>query len=85
MKNEYSRDRNRNSTNLAFALAYEVQQYVEANAEQIDSDIWDNIQYWRSGILSQGVITEENLGEIIEYLGTEKLQELISVASSKIA
>ena len=84
MENGYSSDRNRTTSNLAFALAHEVQQYMEANAESIDRDIWDNVQYWRSGILSQGAITEENLAEIIEYLGAEKLQELIAVASSKV-
>ena len=80
MENEYSP--NRNSTKLAFSLAREVQQYVETNAEQFDGDTWDNIQYWRSGILSQGAITEENLSEIIKYIGAEKLQELITIASS---
>ena len=84
MENEYSRHRNKNSSNLAFVLAHEVQQYVEANAEELDKDIWDNIQYWRLGILSQGIITEESLSEIIDYIGAEKLQELINIASSKI-
>lgn len=83
MQNEYSDHCNKNSSNLAFALAHEVQQYVAANAETIDSNVWDNIQYWRSGILSQGAITEENLAEIISYLGVEKLQELIAIASTK--
>ena len=80
MENEYFL--NRNSTRFAFRLAREVQQYVETNAEKFDSNTWDNIQYWRSGILSQGAITEENLAEIIRYLGAEKLQELIEIAST---
>ena len=45
----------------------------------------DNINHWRAGILSQGEITEEDLLEIIEYIGAKKLQELIDLASSKIA
>ncbi len=85
MENEYSHSQNRNKSNLVFALAHELQQYVEANATQFNSDTWDNINHWRSGILSQGVITDENLSEIIEYIGAEKLQELIDLASSKIA
>jgi len=80
MENEHSL--NRNSNRLAFRLAREVQQYVEANVEEFDSDTWDNIQYWRSGILSQGAMTEENLSEIIKYIGADKIQELITIASS---
>ena len=83
MENIYSHSPNRNESNLVFALAHELQQYVEANAAQIDPNTWDNINHWRSGILSQGVITEEDLSEIIEYIGAEKLQELIELASSK--
>lgn len=71
---------NRNKS-LVFALAYELQQYIETNAEQLDPDIWDSINHWRVGILSQGVITEEDLSEIIEYIGAEKLQELIELAN----
>ena len=82
VENRYSRDRHKKSSNLAFALAYEIKQYVEAHAEEIDRDIWDNIQYWRSGILSQGAMTEENLSEIIKYIGADKIQELITIASS---
>ena len=74
---------NRNSSNLVFALAHELQQYVEENATELDSDTWDSIQHWRSGILSQGVITDEDLFEIIDYIGAEKLQELIAIASQK--
>lgn len=80
MENELSL--NRESTRFAFRLAREVQQYVETNAEEFNRDAWDNIQYWRAGILSQGAMTEENLSEIIEYIGQDKLQELITVASS---
>lgn len=83
MENRYSDSFNPNGSSLVFALARELQQYMEANAAQFDSDVWDNIQYWRSGILSQGVITEEDLSEIIKYIGAEKLQELIVMASSK--
>ena len=83
MENIYSHSPNRNESNLVFALAHELQQYVEANAAQIDPNTWDNINHWRAGILSQGVITEEDLSEIIEYIGAEKLQELIELASSK--
>ena len=72
---------NRNSSNLAFALAREVQQYAEAHAAELDPDTWDSIQHWRSGILSQGAVTEENLAEIIGYIGMDKLQELIGIAS----
>jgi len=75
---EYS---DRKSSKLAFALAREVQQYVQIHAHEIDGDTWDSIQYWRSGILSQGAITEENLAEIMNYVGAEKLQELIVAAS----
>lgn len=71
----------RNSSKLAFALAREVKQYAEANAAEIDSETWDNIQYWRSGILSQGRVTEENLAEIMACIGADKLQELIIAAS----
>jgi len=83
MNREYSHGQNRQTTNLAFALAHELQQYIEANAAQFDNDTWDNISYWRAGVLSQGAITEENLSEIIKYIGAEKLQELIVIASSK--
>ncbi len=85
MENEYSHSPNRNQSNLVFALAHELQQYVEANAAQIDPNTYDNINHWRGGILSQGKITEEDLSEIIEYIGAEKLQELIAMASSKTA
>ena len=71
----------RQSSKLAFALAREVQEYVQIHADDIDGDVWDSIQYWRSGILSQGAITEENLTEIMNYIGAEKLQELIVRAS----
>ena len=85
MENEYSHPPNRNQSNLVFALAHELQQYVEANAAQIDPNIYDNINHWRSGILSQGKITEEDLSEIIKYIPAEKLQELIALASDKTA
>ncbi|WP_319422672.1 hypothetical protein [Pleurocapsa sp. FMAR1] len=117
MENEYSRSQqrsgtwrgnlavssaqNRNQSNLVFALAHELQQYIETNAAQqrsgtssldgsvssaqFDPNIYDNINHWRAGILSQGTITDENLLEIIGYIGAEKLQELIELASSKIA
>ena len=85
MENEYSHSPNRNQSNLVFALAHELQQYVEANAAQIDPNIYDNINHWRSGILSQGKITEEDLSEIIKYIGAEKLQELIAMASDTTA
>lgn len=85
MENIHSHSPNRNQSNLVFALAHELQQYVEANAAQIDPNIYDNINHWRSGILSQGKITEEDLSEIIKYIGTEKLQELIALASDKTA
>ena len=71
----------RKSSKLAFALAREVKQYVEANAANLDGETWDNIQYWRSGILSQGTVTEENLAELMAYIGADKLQELIIAAS----
>ena len=74
---------NKNRSNFVFALARELQQYLAENADYLDSDLWDSINYWRSGILSQGQITDEDLSEIIEYIGAEKLQELIAVASSK--
>jgi|GEM_PF-3068979 len=74
---------NRQSSNLAFTLAREVQQYVEANADELDADTWDSIQHWRSGILSQGAVTEENLAEIIGYIGMDKLQELIGIATQQ--
>ena len=82
MENRYDSS-NRNKSNLVFALAYELQQYVETNADELDPDLWDSINHWRAGILSQGVITEEDLLEIIEYIGAEKLQELIELANSK--
>ncbi len=85
MENEYSRSQNRNQSNLVFALAHELQQYIETNAAQFDPNIYDNINHWRAGILSQGTITDGDLSEIIEYIGAEKLQELIELASSKIA
>ncbi|MEM7594947.1 MAG: hypothetical protein AAF383_26200 [Cyanobacteria bacterium P01_A01_bin.83] len=85
MENEYSNSPNRNQANLVFALAYELQQYVEANADQLSPNTYDNINHWRAGILSQGEITEENLSEIIGYIGADKLQELIKLASDKTA
>ena len=58
---------------------------MEENADKFDRDIWDSLNHWRSGILSQGVITDEDLSEIIDYIEIEELQELISIASSKSA
>jgi len=78
--NENSGTQNKNSSNLAFALAHELKQYMNNNAENFEEDIWDSLNHWRSGILSQRAITEEDLGEIIGYIGAEKLQELISLA-----
>ena len=80
MENEYSDTQNRNTSNLAFALAHELQQYMSENAGELEADIWDSLNHWRSGILSQGAITEEDLGEIIGYIGAEKLQYLINLA-----
>ena len=84
MNNRYS-SYNKSSSNFVFALAHELKQYMEENANQLDGDIWDSLNHWRSGILSQGIITDEDLSEIIDYIGIEKLQELISIASSKTA
>ena len=83
MENEYSRSLNRTQSNLVFALAHELQQYIETNAARLDPDIYDNLNHWRAGILSQGTITDKDLSEIIEYVGAEKLQEFIAMASSK--
>ena len=74
---------NKNQSNFVFALAYELKQYLETNAEQLDPDTYDNINYWRGGILSKKAISDEDLAEIIEYIPAEKLQELIELASSK--
>lgn len=74
---------NKNRANFVFAFAQELKQYMEENAEQLDRDMWDSLNYWRSGILSQGTVTEEDLSEIIDYIGMEVLQELIAIASSK--
>ena len=82
MDNRYS-SRNKSSSNFVFAFAHELKQYMEANADEFDRNIWDSLNHWRSGILSQGIITDEDLSEIIDYIGLEKLQELISIASSK--
>ncbi len=79
----YSRSQNKNRSNLVFALAYELQQYLEKNANILDPDTYDNISYWRGGILSKRAISDEDLSEIIEYIPAEKLQELIELASSK--
>ena len=79
----YSRSQNKNRSNLVFALAYELQQYLETNADILDPDTYDNINYWRGGILSKRAISDEDLSEIIEYIPAEKLQELIELASSK--
>ncbi len=81
----YSRSQNKNRSNLVFALAYELQQYLETNADILDPDTYDNINYWRGGILSKRAISDEDLSEIIEYIPAEKLQELIELASSKTA
>ncbi|VEP15986.1 conserved hypothetical protein [Hyella patelloides LEGE 07179] len=81
----YSDSPNKNQSNFVFALAYELKQYLETNADELDPDTYDNINYWRGGILSQGKISDEDLSEIIEYIGAEKLQELIELASSKTA
>ena len=81
----YSDSPNKHQSNLVFALAYELKQYLEANAEQLDPDTYDNISYWRGGILSKKAISNEDLSEIIEYIPAEKLQELIELASSKTA
>ena len=86
-------------SNFVFALAYELKQYLETNAEQLDPNTYDregcfwlrsisnrgvdNINYWRGGILSKKAISDEDLSEIIEYIPAEKLQELIELASSK--
>ena len=83
MENRYSRSQNKNQSNFVFALAYELKQYLETNAAELDPDTYDNINYWRGGILSKRAINDEDLAEIIEYIGAEKLQELIELASSK--
>lgn len=70
---------------MPLRYSHELQQYVEANAEQLNPNTYDNINHWRAGILSQGRITEEDLSEIIEYIPAEKLQELIAIASDKTA
>jgi len=85
VENMYSRSQNKNRSNLVFALAYELQQYLETNADILDPDTYDNINYWRGGILSKRAISDEDLAEIIEYIPAEKLQELIELASSKTA
>jgi hypothetical protein len=79
----YSDSQNKNQSNFVFALAYELKQYLETNADELDPDTYDNINYWRGGILSKKAISDENLAEIIEYIPAEKLQELIELASSK--
>ena len=79
----YSRSQNKNQSKFVFALAHELKQYLETNADILDPDTYDNINYWRGGILSKKAISDEDLSEIIEYIGTEKLQELIELASSK--
>ena len=58
MENRYSRSRNQNQSNFVFALAYELQQYLETNAAQLDPDTYDNINYWRGGILSKRAISD---------------------------
>lgn len=83
MENIDSRFQNRNQSNFVFALAHELKQYLETNADELDPDTYDNISYWRGGILSKKTISDEDLSEIIEYIPAEKLQELIELASSK--
>lgn len=78
-----SQNRNQSSSNFVFALAHELKQYLETNATQLDPDTYDNINYWRGGILSKKAISDEDLSEIIEYIPAEKLRELIELASSK--
>ena len=85
MENKYSRSPNKNQSNFVFALAYELKQYLETNADRLDPNTYDNINYWRGGILSKRAISDEDLSEIIEYIPAEKLQELIELASSKTA
>ena len=79
----YSNSPNKNQSNFVFALARELQQYLETNADKLDPNTYDNISYWRGGILSKKTISDEDLSEIIEYIPAEKLQELIELASSK--
>lgn len=81
----YSDSPNKNQSDLVFALAYELKQYLEDNAEELDPNTYDNISYWRGGILSKGAISDEDLAEIMSYVPAEKLQELIALASSKTA
>ena len=81
----YSDSPNKNQSDFVFALAYELKQYLETNAEELDPNTYDNISYWRGGILSKKAISDEDLSEIIEYIPAEKLQELIELASSKTA
>ena len=85
MENINSRSQNQNQSNFVFALAYELKQYLETNADELDPITYDNISYWRGGILSKKAISDEDLSEIIEYIPAEKLQELIELASSKTA
>ncbi len=68
--------------NLALALAQEVKQYMNINAENLDGDVWDNLGFWRSGILSQSMLNDDNLAELIDYIGVEKVQELVQAASN---
>jgi hypothetical protein len=69
---------------LSLRSSYELKQYLETNAAQLDPDTYDNIN-WRGGIRSLKAISDEYLAEIIEYIPAEKLQELIELASSKTA
>ena len=74
--------RSNDQFNLALALAQEVKQYMNINAENLDGDVWDNLGFWRSGILSQGMLNDDNLAELIDYIGIEKVQELVQAASN---
>ena len=71
----------KNSRELAFALAKELEILIEGSPDQFDGNTWDNLVFWRSGILSQGVVSAENLDELIEYLGVERVYELVARAA----
>ena len=56
-----SRSPNKNNSNLVFALAHELQQYLETNAARLDPNIYDNLNSLRISIDSKAKVKIGNL------------------------
>jgi hypothetical protein len=69
--------------NFTIAFAQELQQYMNENPQQFEDNTWDNLCFWLSRIVPQGMIIEDSFAELLNYLDQGKIQELIKLAIPK--